>query len=128
MQTAKKMSGTDGRLTTRQRVRLANAISGRNMETIALGYLGFQEEEIKNLVDEHQSQSKKINRDILQIWCNKNSGDNQTKVSGAGASAGFHGQLRCRISIGTRYAVCGYETRVFNVRLILIHPSSGLAL
>ena len=75
------MATNKGRLDTRQRVRLANAISGRDMETIALGYLGFEDEELKSLIDEHKSQAQRINRDILQKWCNKNSGDTQTKVS-----------------------------------------------
>ena len=74
------MATNKGRLDTRQRVRLANAISGRDMETIALGYLGFEDEELKSLIDEHKSQAQRINRDILQKWCNKNSGDTQTKV------------------------------------------------
>ena len=74
------MATNKGRLDTRQRVRLANAISGRDMETIALGYLGFEDEELKSLIDEHKGQAQRINRDILQKWCNKNSGDTQTKV------------------------------------------------
>ena len=74
------MAASDGRLTTRQKVRLANAVSGRDMETIALGYLGFEDEEIKSLIDEHKSHAPRINRDILQKWCNKNSGKTQIQV------------------------------------------------
>ena len=76
-----KMSVNEGRLDTRQRVRLAKAISLPNMETIALGYMGFEEEEIKSLTDEHKGKADRINRDILQKWCYKNAGDTQTKVS-----------------------------------------------
>ena len=75
------MATNEGRLTTRQRVRLANAISSQNMETIALGYLGFDDEGLKLLIDEHKGHAQRINRDILQKWCNKNSGNTQTKVS-----------------------------------------------
>ena len=75
------MDANEGRLNTRQRVRLAKAISGPDMETIALGYLDFEDEEIKSLNDEHKAHVQRINRDILQKWCNKNSGNIQTKVS-----------------------------------------------
>ena len=74
------MDPKEGRLDQRQRVRLAKAISGPDMETIALGYLDFEDEEIKSLNDEHKCHVQRINRDILQKWCNKNSGNIQTKV------------------------------------------------
>ena len=76
-----KMDPNEGRLNQRQWVRLSKAISGPDMETIALGYLDFEDEEIKSLNDEHKGHVQRINRDILQKWCNKNSGNIQTKVS-----------------------------------------------
>ena len=75
------MAVNNERLDARQRVRLANVISGERMELIALAYLGFEEEDIKSLIDQHKGKVSTINREILQIWCNKNSRDTQTKVS-----------------------------------------------
>ena len=65
------MASNKGRIDTRQRVRLANAISGRHMETIALGYLGFDEDELESLQDEYKDNAEKVNRKVLGKWCNK---------------------------------------------------------
>ena len=75
------MATNDGRLDPLQKVSLAEAISERSMENIALGYLGFDEDELDSLQDAHKDNVCKINRKILEKWCNKNSGNTQTKVS-----------------------------------------------
>ena len=75
------MAANEGRLDTLQKVRLASAISGRHMETIALGYVGFDEDELESLQDEYKDNAQKVNRKILEKWCNKNSGNTQIKVS-----------------------------------------------
>ena len=75
------MAANEGRLDNQQKVRLASAISGRHMETIALGYLGFDEDELESLQDEYKDNALKVNRKILEKWCNKNCGNTQIKVS-----------------------------------------------
>ena len=69
-----------GRLTKRQIVRLATAISTANMESIALGYLDVDEEDIDSLKEEHKNNTKKFKREVLRKWLYKNSGPNQVKV------------------------------------------------
>ena len=68
------------RLTPRQIVRLASAISADNMESIAEGYLGINDETIKN-IRRDASNSEAFNRDIVKHWMCKNP-DNQIQVSG----------------------------------------------
>ena len=67
-------------LTNHQYVQLGRAISSPNMESIALGYLNFDEETIKNLHYEHRGNAEAFNRDILKRWANHNSGSHQVKV------------------------------------------------
>ena len=69
-----------GRLTKRQIVRLAAAISTANMESIALGYLDVDEEDIDSLKDEHKNNGEQFKREVLRKWLYKNSGSNQVKV------------------------------------------------
>ena len=71
----------EGQLTNNQIVRLARAISGRDMESIALGYLGIEEETIKNFRDARRDNIEAFNRDIIQHWGYKNPEPNQMQVS-----------------------------------------------
>ena len=64
----------EGRLYTEQIARLAAAISADNMASIAVGYMGFSLETVKNIrQDEVKSQA--FNREIIQSWANKTSGN-----------------------------------------------------
>ena len=75
-----KMTEEEGYLTTRQIARLAPVISISNMETIALGYLGLEEEWIESLRVEKKDQPDAFNRAVLRKWANKNSTPKQVKV------------------------------------------------
>ena len=70
----------DRQLTNRHYVRLGRAISSPNMESIALGYLNFDDETIKNLHFEHRGNAEAFNRDILKRWAYQNPGPDQVKV------------------------------------------------
>ena len=72
--------GQSGQLTNRQYVQLGRAIPSPDMESIALGYLNFDDETIKNLHYEHRGNAEKFNRDILKRWAYKNPGPDQVKV------------------------------------------------
>ena len=71
----------DGQLTNNQIVRLARAVSSRDMESIALGYLGIEEEATKNFKDARRDNMEAFNRDIIQHWGHKNPEPNRMQVS-----------------------------------------------
>ena len=71
----------EGQLTNNQIVRLATAISNRDTESIALGYLGIEEETIKNFKDARRDNMEAFNRDVIQHWVHKNPEPNQIEVS-----------------------------------------------
>ena len=73
-------TGGEGQLTNNQIVRLAAAISSRDMESIALGYLDIEEETIKNFKDARRDNLEAFNRDIIQHWVCKNPEPNQAEV------------------------------------------------
>ena len=50
------------------------------METIALGYLGLEEEGIASLRVEKKDQTEAFNRAVLRKWANINSTKKQVKV------------------------------------------------
>ena len=77
-----------GRLTNNQIVRLARAISSRDMESIALGYLGLEDETIKNVKYENKDNAEAFNRDIIRRWTYQNAGDKQTQVKKLTSSGG----------------------------------------
>ena len=70
-----------GRLTNNQIVRLAAAMSSRDMESIALGYLDIEDETIKNAKYENKDNAEAFNRDIIRRWTHQNPGHMQTQVS-----------------------------------------------
>ena len=59
-------------LSNRQYVLLGRSISSPDMESIALGYLNFDEETIKSLRYEHRGNAEAFNRDILRRWAYQN--------------------------------------------------------
>ena len=71
---------TKGRLTNLQYVRLGRAISSPDMESIALGYLNIDKAVIKSLKNAHRENTEAFNRDIIELWANRNSGPDQVKV------------------------------------------------
>ena len=73
-------TGGVGQLTNNQIIRLAAAISSRDMESIALGYLGIEEETIKNFKEARRDNLEAFNRDIIQHWVCKNPEPNQAEV------------------------------------------------
>ena len=84
----------EGQLTNNQIVRLAAAISGRDMESIALGYLEIEEETIKNFKDARRDNMEAFNRDLIRLWANKNCRTNQCQVS--------YSKIYCMREIETR--------------------------
>ena len=66
-------------LTKSQIVRLGHAISCQNMESIALLYLDFEDETIKNIKSENRDNAEAFNREVINRWKNKNA-KNQVKV------------------------------------------------
>ena len=73
-------SNTEGSLINNQIVRLAQAISSREMESIALGYLGIEDPIIKNLKHENRDNMEAFNREIILHWMNKNPEPNHVQV------------------------------------------------
>ena len=67
-------AGGEDRLTDAHIARLAASISTRDLESVALVYLGIGIETIKSLRDQHRENLEALNRDIFQKWANKNSG------------------------------------------------------
>ena len=74
-------TGGEGQLTNNQIVRLARVISSQDMESIGLGYLGIEEETIKNLKDARRDNVEAFNRDIIHHWIHRNPEPNQATVS-----------------------------------------------
>ena len=73
-------TGVGEQLTNTDVVRLARVISSREMESIALGYLGIEEETIKNFKAEKRDDAEAFNRSVIRRWAYKNSGPSQKQV------------------------------------------------
>ena len=71
----------EGRLTNNHIVHLARAISSRDVESIALGYLGIEERTIKNFKDARREEKERFSGDLVQKRANKNCRPNQCRVS-----------------------------------------------
>lgn len=69
-----------GQVTEEQRFRLARAISRPNMESIAVGYLGFDEDTVETLVDKYRGNPEAFNREVIRRWINKHQGTTQRMV------------------------------------------------
>ena len=62
-------------------VRLAESISARNLELIAMKYLGIEWETLENLKRQHREDVQAFSRDVIRKWCYMNSGPDQIEVS-----------------------------------------------
>ena len=73
----------EGRLTNRHYTKLADAISGPNMMTIAQGYLDINPDNLESIRVQNLNNVQQTNTEILRRWANKtdNSGPDQRKVS-----------------------------------------------
>ena len=79
-----------GLLTNKQRQQLAAAISNRDIEVVAQGYLDIDGAVIERVRDEHFGKAEGVHAEacitaLLQRWANRpeNSGPHQIKVSWA---------------------------------------------
>ena len=70
-----------GGLTNAHIVSLGREISCQNIESIALGYLGFDQDVIDSLKSAHRENTEAFNRDILRRWANQNPGNDQVQVA-----------------------------------------------
>ena len=66
-------------LTHEQISRLAEVIAKRNMESIAIRYLGISFETVDNYRIMYREDTMKFNRDIMKFWRNRNP-DNSCQV------------------------------------------------
>ena len=62
-------------LTNYQCVRLSQVVSGSKMESIALGYLNFDEEKIKQLKESRRDDTEGFVRDVIKEWACRNPSD-----------------------------------------------------
>ena len=67
-------------LTRKQIVRLASAISAKNMAAIAEGYMDIDDVTIKNLQYENKDNAEAFNRAVIRLWKNQNP-DDQIQVN-----------------------------------------------
>ena len=69
------------RLSNKQVVSVAEAISPKDMKTIAMGYMDINPETIETVHDENPRNLAGFKRKILRIWMYKHSRGDQVKVS-----------------------------------------------
>ena len=69
-----------GQIEKHQIVRLARCMSPDAMASIALGYLGIEQETIDSLREDANG-TEAFNRSIIRNWMYRNSGPSQVKVS-----------------------------------------------
>ena len=62
-------------------VRLAEAISAKNLEVMAMKYMGIEWETLENLKRQHREDVQAFSRDVIRKWCYMNSGPDQIQVS-----------------------------------------------
>ena len=70
-----------GSITNKDIARLAEAISAKNMELIAMKYLGIEWETLENLKRENKEHAQAFSREVIRKWCYMNSGPDEVKVS-----------------------------------------------
>ena len=68
------------KLTRKQIVCLASAISANNMAAIAEGYMDIDDVTIKNLQYENKDNAEAFNREVIKLWKNQNP-DDQIQVN-----------------------------------------------
>ena len=69
-----------GNLTSKQIVKLSEAVASTDLEAIALEHLGIDEATIKNLRSDHRQDAQAFNRSILRKWMHRNRGTNQVQA------------------------------------------------
>ena len=62
-------------------VRLAEAISAKNLELIAMKYMGIEWATLENLKRQHRDDVEAFSTDIIRKWCYIKSGPDQIEVS-----------------------------------------------
>ena len=72
-------SGGDCSITENIIVRLAEAISAKALEPIALSYMGIEPATLNNLKTEHREDIEGFNRDVIRKWCYRNPEHDQVK-------------------------------------------------
>ena len=77
---SKRTRAQDRRLTNVHIVKLAEMISARGMDVIAMKYLNIDWEEIENSKMEHKLDIEGFNHDMIRKWAYRNPGPNQVKV------------------------------------------------
>ena len=77
-------TGGDYSITDSIVVRLAEAISAKNLESIAMKYMGIESETLENLRRQHRDDIpvQGLSGDIIRKWCYMNPGPDQVKVRG----------------------------------------------
>ena len=74
-------TGENASITDKDIVRLAEVISAKNLESIAMKYMCMDWETLENLKRQHRDDIQGFSRDVFRKWCYMNSGPNQVKVS-----------------------------------------------
>ena len=70
-----------GSITDKDTARLAEAISAKNMEVIAMKYIGIEWETLENLKRENKDDAQAFSRDVMRKWFYMKSGPDEIKVS-----------------------------------------------
>ena len=68
-----------GQITDQDCVRMRKVSTADVMQLIAVEFLGFTAVDVKNIRSDSSS-SEDFNREIIRLWANKPSGDNQKQV------------------------------------------------
>ena len=74
-------TGGERRITDSMIACLAEAISAKNLESIAMKYMGIEWETLENLKRQYRDDIQGFSRDIIRKWCYMNPGPDQVKVS-----------------------------------------------
>ena len=72
--------GGENKLTDAHFATLAASLSTKNLESIALRYLGISAETIDSLRVQHRDDIEALNRGILRKWAYQHAGCDQIKV------------------------------------------------
>ena len=69
-----------GSITNKDIARLAEAISAKNMELIAMKYMGIEWATLENLKRENKEDAQAFSREVIRKWCYMNFRPDQVKV------------------------------------------------
>ena len=73
-------TGGERSISNNMMVRLSEAISAKNLELIAIKYMGIESETLDNLKRQHREDVQAFSRDVIRKWCYMNSGPDQIEV------------------------------------------------